>query len=101
MTHFQNYGHFVIDIILLQFNRFIIQSTAYYSVDKTESAVKNIAMRFPIYYTILTEFARFPCTERSVSYSITQMFLSESNLTLLTKVSSTYISLKMRCNYSF
>lgn len=54
------YGHFVIDIILLQFNRCIIQSIVYYSVDKTESAAKNIAMRFPFITQYSLNLQDFP-----------------------------------------
>lgn len=42
-----NYGHFVIGIILLWFNRCIVKSIVHYSVNKTESAAKNIVMSFP------------------------------------------------------
>jgi hypothetical protein len=54
------YGHFVIDIILLRFNRCLIQSAVYYSVDKTESAAKNIAMRFPFTMQYSLSLQDFP-----------------------------------------
>lgn len=54
------YGHFVIGIILLWFNRCIIQSIVYYSVDKTESAAKNIAMRFPFITQYSLSLQDFP-----------------------------------------
>jgi hypothetical protein len=49
------YGHAVFGIILLRFNRCIIQSIVYYSVYKTESAAKEYSNEVSIYYTILTE----------------------------------------------
>lgn len=54
------YVHFVTGIVLLRFNSWFIQSIVYYSVDKTESSAKNIAMRFPFITQYSLSLQDFP-----------------------------------------